>query len=95
MEQERLKWYFERQLRTLLFGQGPEADESILDYFNTHAPSDQEILGLLAVTTISDTWSPVGAEYPSQLEALAALPEPERAALCYEFRRLLAANTRC
>jgi len=94
MEQERLKWYFERQLRTLLFDQGTERD-SILDYFNTHEPTDQEILGLLAVTTVSDTWSPVGAEYPSQLEALAALPEPERAALCYEFRRLLAVNPRC
>jgi hypothetical protein len=94
VEQERLKWYFERQLRTLLFGHGPECD-NFMDYFHNHEPSDQEILGLLAVTTASDSWSPLGPEYPSQLEALAALPEPDRAALCYEFRRLLAANHRC
>ncbi len=94
MEEKRLVWYFERQLRMLLFDQGPERD-NLLDYFNSHEPSDQEILGLLAVTTVSDSWSPVGAEYPSQLEALAALPEPDRAALCHEFRRLLAVRPRC
>jgi len=94
MEQERLRWYFERQLRILLFGQDPEG-ANVLDYFDTHEPSDQEILGLLAVTTVSDSWSPLGAEYPSQLEALAALPEPDRAALCHEFRRLLATKPRC
>ncbi|HEV3278582.1 MAG TPA: hypothetical protein VG860_17330 [Terriglobia bacterium] len=94
MEQERLRWYFERQLRDLLLGRDPDRD-NFLDYFHTHAPSDQEILGLLAVTTVSDSWSPVGPEYPTQLEALAALPEPDRAALCHEFRRLLAARPRC
>jgi hypothetical protein len=94
MEQERLKWYFERQLRTLLFGPGAE-HESCIDYFSSHEPSDHEVLGLLAVTTASDSWSPVGPEYPSQLEALAALPEHDRAALCYEFRRLLATQPRC
>ncbi|HEV2425658.1 MAG TPA: hypothetical protein VGZ29_12590 [Terriglobia bacterium] len=94
MEQERLRWYFERQLRILLFGDDAEG-ASVLDYFDTHEPSDHEILGLLAVTTVSDSWSPLGPEYPSQLEALAALPEPDRASLCHEFRRLLAARTRC
>lgn len=94
MEQERLRWYFERQLRILVFGDGPEC-VNVLDYFDTHEPSDQEILGLLAVTTVSDSWAPLGAEYPSRLEALAALPERDRAALCQEFRRLLAAKPRC
>jgi len=94
MEQERLRWYFERQLRILLFGQDSES-ANVLDYFDTHEPSDQEILGLLAVTTVSDSWSPFCAEYPSRLEALAALPEPDREALCHEFRRLLAAKPRC
>lgn len=91
MEQQKLKWYFERQVRALLFDCGRERG-SFLDYFGNHDPSDQEILGLLAVSTVSDSWSPVGAEYPTQLEALAALPEPDRNALCYEFRRLLKAN---
>lgn len=94
MEQERLRWYFERQLRILLFGDDAEGT-NVLDYFDTHEPSDQEILGLLAVTSVSDSWSPLGAEYPSQLEALAALPDLDRAALCQEFRRLLAAKPRC
>ena len=94
MEQDRLRWYFERQLRTLLFSPDAESD-NLLDYFASHEPSDHEILGLLAVTTSSDTWSPVGAEYPSQFEALAALPEPDRAMLCHEFRRLLTAKPRC
>jgi hypothetical protein len=94
MEQERLRWYFERQLRALLFAPGPERD-NFLDYFGSHDPSDPEILGLLAVTAASASWSPVGVEYPSQFEALAALPEPDRVALCHEFRRLLAVKSRC
>lgn len=93
MGQERLMSYFERRVRSILLEDSQEPD-GFWEYFARQAPSDEAILGLLAVSTASDELSSLGPEFPSRFEALAALPEADRAAICREFRRLLAAVTR-
>jgi len=86
--------YFERRVRSILLERRTEP-EGFWEYFARQEPSDEAILGLLAVSAASDEFSSLGAEYPSRFEALAALPEADRAAICREFRRLLAAVTHC
>jgi hypothetical protein len=94
MKQDRLKSYFEQRVRSILLTPGSEPD-GFWDYFARQEPSDEAILGLLAVSTAFDEHASLGSEYPSRFEALAALPEADRAAICGEFRRLLAAVTHC
>ena len=94
MLEQRLKSYFRRQVRTILEQSTAEPD-GFRDYFATREPSDEEILGLLTVSTVSDRRPPLGNEFPTALEALAALSESTRSALCQEFRRLLKTRADC
>jgi hypothetical protein len=92
MVERRLKSYFRRQVRAMI--EQAAEPEGFRDYFSRHEPSDEEIMGLLAVSTVSDGRSPIGREFPTAFEALAALSEPTRSAICQEFRRLLRASAR-
>jgi len=66
--------------------------DRLWDRLTGHEPSDDEIMGLLSMTAVSDQWSARGSGLPSQVEALAALPEADRAVICQEFRRLLTSS---
>ncbi|HEV2178128.1 MAG TPA: hypothetical protein VGW33_13155 [Terriglobia bacterium] len=87
MEEKRLKAYFERESAALLARSTSDPD-GFRAYFASHNPRDEEILGLLAISTMSARF-PLRQRFPSPLEALAALSAPTRAELCEEFRRKL------
>ena len=92
MEEERLKSYFEEQVRLMIERSAAEAD-GFLSYFAAQEPRDEEILGLLAICTGSDAF-PLRDRFPTPLEALAALSASSRAEICRWFRKQLRSGDR-
>jgi hypothetical protein len=88
MSDKDIRNFFKRQLRVIL--QNSAADpEGFRSYFSAHEPRDEEILGLLAVSSMLNGEVQVGDSFPSPLEALAALTTRSRRILCEEFRKEL------
>jgi hypothetical protein len=88
MEERKICSYFQQQLHVILERSAAEPD-GFRSYFSTHQPKDEEILGLLAVSSLINGDFQTGEGFPSPLEALAALSPQSRQVLCEEFRREL------
>jgi hypothetical protein len=88
MSDKDIRNFFKRQLRVILENSAADS-EGFRSYFSTHQPKDEEILGLLAVTSMMSGEVHVGDSFPSPLEALAALTSRSRRILCDEFRKEL------
>ena len=88
MDEKRIRSFFKQQLRVIL-EQGAVDPEGFRSYFAEHEPKDEEILGLLAVSSMMSGEVQVGDSFPTPLEALAALSPRTRRQLCGEFRKEL------
>jgi len=88
MEEKKIKAYFKDQVRAILLRSAAEP-EGFRAYFAEREPKDEEILGLLAVSTMMTGEFHMGDSFPTPLEALAALSRSSRAEICREFRREL------
>ena len=88
MEQERIKIFFDQQVHVVM-ERGAGDPEGFLPYFATHEPRDEEIMALLAISTLLGGEFRSDARFPTTFEALAALPPDLRAEICNSFRELL------
>jgi len=89
MEAERqIRSYFKQQLRVVI-ERSTRDPEGFLSYFVDHEPKDEEILGLLAVSTTVSPHAPIADIFPTSFEALAALSPDRQSELCREFRKEL------
>jgi len=88
MDEKRIRDFFKKQLRVIL-ERGAADPEGFRSYFSEHEPKDEEILGLLAVSSMMSGEVQVGDSFPTPLEALAALSARSRRILCEEFRKEL------
>jgi hypothetical protein len=88
MSDRDIRNFFKRQLAVIL-QQSASDPEGFRSYFSAHEPKDEEILGLLAVTTMMSGEVHLGDSFPSPLEALATLTSRSRRILCDEFRKEL------
>ncbi len=93
MPETSVKNYFKRQVRLMIEHSAAEP-EGFLSYFAEHEPKDEEILGLLAVSTMMTGEFHSGDSYPTPVEALAALSPSARSEICRAFRRELKACLR-
>lgn len=91
MEERKICSYFQQQLHAILERSAAEPD-GFRSYFSTHQPKDEEILGLLAVSSMINGDFQAGEGFPTPLEALAALSPQSRQVLCEEFRKELRAS---
>jgi len=87
-EERRIRSYFKEQVR-LVIAQSTREPEGFLSYFVDHEPKDEEILGLLAVTTMMGSDDDMTDSFPTTVEALAALSPTRQAEICREFRKEL------
>ncbi len=87
MEDRRLKTYFKQQIREMIRRNSVEPD-GFMSYFAAQEPKDEEILALLAISTMSSR-SPLHGRFTTPLEALSALSVPSRTEICQAFRRQL------
>jgi hypothetical protein len=83
MNDDKLKAYFTQQAQLIVERSSHEQD-GFLAYFRSREPRDEEILCLLAVSTV--TGAPDLGEYPTPVEALAALSHSSRSEICRAFR---------
>ena len=88
MDEKKIRNFFKHQLRVIL-EQGATDPEGFRSYFAEHEPKDEEVLGLLAVSSMMSGEFQVGDSFPTPLEALAALSPRSRRVLCDEFRKEL------
>ena len=88
MEERDIMAYFEHQVRLVIERSATEP-EGFLSYFSSHEPKDEEILGLLAVSTMMTGEFHRADHFPSPVEALAALSSPGRKEICDYFRNQL------
>jgi hypothetical protein len=88
MEEREIKAYFEHQVRLVIERSAAEP-EGFLAYFSSHEPKDEEILGLLAVSTMMTGEFHRGDSFPTPVEALAALSGTDRKEICNFFRNEL------
>ncbi len=88
MDEKTIRRMFEKQFESLLERCAGDP-EGFRSYFVAHEAKDEEILGLLAVTSMMSGEVQVGDSFPTPLEALAALSAHSRKLLCEEFRREL------
>jgi hypothetical protein len=93
MEEGRIRDYFEHQARLVIERSAAEP-EGFLSYFAEHEPKDEEILGLLAVSTMMGGEFHSEVYFPTPSEALAALSGQTRSEICKYFREELAAFLR-
>ncbi len=93
MQEKKIKTYFKSQVRVVIERSAAEP-EGFLAYFAEHEPKDEEILGLLAVSSMINGEFQVGDSFPTPVEALAVLSPSSRAEICREFRRELKACLR-
>ncbi len=87
-KERRIRSYLKEQVR-LVIGQSIREPEGFLPYFVEHEPKDEEILCLLAVTTMVHTDTDMSASVPTTVEALAALSPFRQAEICSDFRKEL------
>jgi hypothetical protein len=88
MDDKKIREFFQGQLRVILESGATDPD-GFRSYFLEHQPKDEEILGLLAVSSMMSGEVQVGDSFPSPLEALAALSRRSRRILCDKFRKEL------
>jgi len=88
MDEKKIRDFFKKQLRVILESSAGDPD-GFRSYFAEHEPKDEEILGLLAVSSMISGEVQVGDSFPTPLEALAALSRRSRRILCEEFRKEL------
>jgi hypothetical protein len=88
MKEREIKAYFELQVRMVIERSAKEP-EGFLSYFSSHEPKDEEILGLLSVSTMLTGDFHRGESFPTPVEALAALSAPDRTEICNYFREQL------
>ncbi len=88
MDEGRIKSYFEQQVHEII-GRSQSEPAGFRAYFAEREPKDEEILGLLAVTTLLSGENPWADRYPTPLEALAALSAAARSEICRLFREEL------
>lgn len=88
MSEKELRAYFKRQVRSIVERSAEEPD-GFRSYFADREPKDEEILGLLAVSTMMSGELRLGDSFPTPLEALAALSPSSQEEICREFRRAL------
>lgn len=88
MEEKMIKAFFKRQVR-LMIERSASDPEGFLAYFVDHEPKDEEVLGLLAVSSLLNGEFHQGDSFPTPVEALAALSGPSRSEICREFRKEL------
>lgn len=88
MRQRQIRFFFRRQVRSIIEGSASDPDGSIA-YFQGREPRDEEILGLLAISMHIGREAPFAQWFPSPLEALAALSPSSRVEVCEIFRQQL------
>ncbi len=88
MDEGSIKSYFEQQVHEII-GRSQSEPGGFRAYFAEREPKDQEILGLLAVTTLLSGEKPWTDCYPTPLEALASLSVDARLEICRLFREEL------
>lgn len=89
MEEDlRIRSYFKEQVRYVI-ERSIREPEGFLSYFVDHEPKDEEILGLLAVSTMMGGDGDMTDSFPTSVEALAALSNDRQAEICREFRKEL------
>jgi hypothetical protein len=88
MEEGKIKNFFDHQVHAVM-DRAAADPESFLPYFADHDPRDEEILALLAISTLLGGEFHAEARFPTPVEALAALPPDLRAEICNSFRELL------
>ena len=88
MKEEKIKAFLDNQVHVVVERAAVDKG-SFLPYFAEHDPRDDEILALLAVSTMASGEFAPDARFPTPVEALAALPPDLRAEICQEFRRHL------
>jgi hypothetical protein len=93
MEERLIRDFFEQQARRMIERSAAEP-EGFLSYFAEHEPKDEEILGLLSVSTLMSSDFHSQTIFPTPSEALAALSGSSRAEICQYFREELAAFLR-
>jgi hypothetical protein len=93
MEERLIRDYFEHQAR-LVIERSAREPEGFLSYFTDHEPKDEEILGLLSVSTLMGGEFHDKSLFPTPLEALASLSGQTRTEICQYFREELAAFLR-
>jgi len=88
MEEKKIKTYFKEQVRAVLERSADEPD-GFRAYFSDREPKDEEILGLLAISVILGGKFHLADEFPTPVEALAALSPSGRLEICRQFRKEL------
>ncbi len=91
VDENKIAAYFKQQVRAV-FERAAHDPEGFPSYFADHEPRDEEILGVLAVSTMLGGKYHLADRFPSPIEALAALSPALRAEICREFRRQLRAH---
>lgn len=85
MEEERIQSYLRQQIRLMLQA-GSRRPGTLSACFTGTEPRDNEILGLLALSTMRPEF-PLRHRFATPLEVVARLPGEVRAKLCQEFRK--------
>lgn len=85
MDETKIQAYFEQQVDAII-GRSQSEPEGFRAYFAGREPKDEEILGLLAVTTLFSGENPWANRFPTPVEALAALSPAARTEICRRFR---------
>jgi len=88
MGEKKIVTFFKQQVRSILERSALEP-EGFRAYFEGREPEDEEILGLIAVSTTMTGELHWGDSFPTSLEALARLSRAGRAEICRAFRREL------
>ncbi|MBI1941335.1 MAG: hypothetical protein HYS33_07505 [Acidobacteria bacterium] len=88
MGEKKIVAFFKEQVRAILERSASEPD-GFRAYFEGREPQDDEILGLIAVSTTMTGELQVGDSFPTPLEALARLSRAGRAEICRAFRKQL------
>ena len=88
MGERKIVAFFKEQVRALLERSALEP-EGFRAYFADREPEDDEILGLIAVSTTMTGELHWGDSFPTPLGALTRLSRAGRAEICRAFRRQL------
>jgi hypothetical protein len=83
-----LKYYFLEQVGALV-ARSTQEPEGFSSYFSDREPRDEEILALIAVSTMLSGKHRISESFPAPAEALAALSPEARAEICHAFRKAL------
>jgi hypothetical protein len=88
VDEEKIKSYFEEQVRVILKRSAAEPD-GFRAYFAGREPREEEILGLIAISSMMGGKYHQVEPFPTPVEALAALSSSTRQEIVRVFRREL------